>query len=204
MKRSFIQKLATIQKEKNSNIGLLIAPRVERMPLPIQRYDDPFLPFGKAVINATRDLVCAYMFDLAAYLVPGAAGAVALERTVDYVGEEAITILHGAFTLPTFASLMEETGFGVEAVTLASQEHLDIYTQREDRGVFIMDRRKSDLTNATPQAGLYLVEEALLTIGGEIGNRLQIRMTNEMLMYASRGEDFAEVIRNKIEQIRHG
>jgi hypothetical protein len=61
---SFYDKLRAAQSQRESDLALLLAPKLAKMPLPIARYDDPFLPFGKAIIDATRDLVCAYVFDL--------------------------------------------------------------------------------------------------------------------------------------------
>ena len=97
--RSFSVRLRAAQAARDSDLALMLSPRLAQMPLPMQRYDDPFLPFGKAIIDATRDLVCAYVFDLAAYLALGAAGAVALERTIAYAGTDdaTVTILHAPF-----------------------------------------------------------------------------------------------------------
>lgn len=47
---------------------MLLLPRLPKLLLPFQKHDDPFLPFSKAIIDAIRDLVCAYQFDLAAGL----------------------------------------------------------------------------------------------------------------------------------------
>src|SRR4051812_25649910 len=99
-----------------------MSPRLTKMPLPMQRYDDPFLPFGKAIIAATQDLVCAYVFDLAAYLAIGAAGAVALERTIAFVGENNLTVLHAWFADSGYISAAE--AFGVDAVTLADGDYI--------------------------------------------------------------------------------
>lgn len=97
---------------------LRLNPHVLRLPLAIQRYDDPFLPYGKAVIAATRDIVGGYVFDLASYLALGGAGAVALERTVDYVGGDVPTILHGAFSSADYAVLCDALSFGVDYITV--------------------------------------------------------------------------------------
>ena len=73
MPGSFADRLAAAQRTNRSTLALVMAPRLLQIPLPMQRFDDPFLPFGKAIIAATRDVVCAYIFDLAAYLAVGAA-----------------------------------------------------------------------------------------------------------------------------------
>jgi orotidine-5'-phosphate decarboxylase len=200
MPRSFSAKLAAIQAQNQSEIGLVIAPQLERLPLPIQRYDDPFFPFGKAIIGATHDLVCAYIFDLAAYLALGAAGAIALERTIDYAGSEIITILHGAFALPAFAQLSDENSFGVDALTINDKRYIETFTARPDRGVFILSTCKTAPNNKRDREGIYWLEDNLLTIGCEEERILQIRT----VVYAGQGDDFTQVLRSQIEQMRHG
>ncbi|MEO1441816.1 MAG: hypothetical protein AAFV33_15570, partial [Chloroflexota bacterium] len=80
----FSQKLARIQAKNGSDVLLLMRPLMSDMPAPMHYYDDPFFPFSKAIIGATRDVVCGYVFDFPAYLVHGAAGAVALERSMAF------------------------------------------------------------------------------------------------------------------------
>jgi hypothetical protein len=118
---------------------LRLNPHVLRLPLAIQRYDDPFLPYGKAIVGATRDIVGAYMFDLASYLALGGAGAVALERTVDYVGGDIVTILHGAFSAPEYVVLCDVLSFGVDYITVTDSvqgsKNSLLWTQREGLAV---------------------------------------------------------------------
>ena len=71
----FVQRLTNARTRNQSDVVLMLNPRVDRLPLPIQRYDDPFFPFGKEIVRATHQSVCAYVFDLASYLALGAAGA---------------------------------------------------------------------------------------------------------------------------------
>jgi orotidine-5'-phosphate decarboxylase len=49
------------------------------------KWDEPILPFNKAIIDQTIDLVCAYKPNLGFYLQWGAAGVIALERTIAYI-----------------------------------------------------------------------------------------------------------------------
>ena len=94
------------------------------MPYPMQRYDDPFLPYGRAVIDATSDIACAYVFDLAAYLSIGASGAIALERTIAYVPSPSLTILHGMFTRAEYAPCFRR------ALSQPTQPHLLLLMSR--------------------------------------------------------------------------
>jgi hypothetical protein len=195
---SFVAKLAAIQQQRRSDLGLLMSPRLDRLPLSIQRYDDPFFPFGKAIVNTTRDLVCSYMFDFAAYVVLGAAGFIALERTIDYIGSDTVTILHGGFALLSFAQITDENALGVDAVTLADNRYIDEYTQRRDRGAFIINERNPMLSDAPDKGGLYWIMDDLLTTLGEDKQILQIRLVD--VPTAGLGDDFGSVIQSQLMQ----
>lgn len=110
-----------VRADGEGRSGLIwLRPRLFEMPLPIQRYDDPFLPFSKAVIAATRDRAAGYIFDFAAYLALGGAGAIALERAIAYVigGSDAAAILHAPFSTGAYALAMGETAYAVDGVTV--------------------------------------------------------------------------------------
>ncbi|HVU09989.1 MAG TPA: hypothetical protein VHD90_01875 [Phototrophicaceae bacterium] len=172
----FHAKLAQKQ-QTGGNRGLLLNPRVTQLPLPIARFDDPFLPFGKAIISATHDLVCAYVFDLAAYLALGGAGAVALERTIAYAGDEAVTILHGPFTGTGYVEAAQ--AFGVDAVTLEDEINAEVY-------------RAAGL-------GVFVVGSRLEGVIAPIGSSLTIRLADEHLIEAGRGDDFAEQVQSALQ-----
>jgi hypothetical protein len=107
------------QQGKRQHLALHFCPRVVDLPLPMQRFDDPFLPFGKAVINASRDFVSLYIFDVPSYLAIGAAGAVALERTIDYLNDEIPCVLHGPFASTSFIKVLDKLAFGADALTIS-------------------------------------------------------------------------------------
>lgn len=169
--------------QRHSDLVLWLRPRLEKMPLPIQRYDDPFLPFGKAIIAATRDLLCGYLFDLAAYLALGAAGAVALERTIAYVGDDAVSILHAPFAIPDY--VQAASAFNVDAVTITDEAVADAFLQ-ENVGTFVLETGNYNLENRT----LTTSEIALHILGDDV-------------LYAGRGDDFAEQVRAAVKaQVR--
>jgi hypothetical protein len=199
---SLADKLSTIQAQQQSDIGLLLAPRMAMLPLPMQRFDDPFLPFGKAIIDATRDLTCAYIFDLASYLAIGAAGAIALERTLAYVRSDTVTILHGLFAGPDYAGISEEGAFTVDAVTLIDGQYLDFYLRRPDRSAFIVRGVSPAKLDASDLGGYYWNEAQIFTMLGTSGQILQIHMISDSVLYASQGEDFAERARAELEKRR--
>jgi hypothetical protein len=194
MSGNFAGRLAALQRKRGTTLALLLRPRVAQLPLPIQKYDDPFLPFGKAIISATQPHVCAYVFDLAAYLALGAAGAVALERTIAYAraNHDTLTILHGPFASPDYADAAGSGGFGVDAVTVTSDELLEAYTS-QGLSAFAVRAGQSPIIIPMPgDAGVFWPEAGLFTLLSPSDHHLQMRLAGERVLYAGRGDDFAE------------
>lgn len=196
----FAAKVRAVQKAQRRGVVLLMAPQVSRLPLSIQRYDDPFLPFGKAVIQATNDLVCGYMFDLAAYLTLGAAGIIALERTIPLVNPETLRILHGPFVGPSYALAAFEGNFDLDAVTLADAGDAAAYLARPHQGVFVVRPGQPDrhfsFAAFWPDAGVF----TLPTTDEDI----QLKLAGADVLFASRSEDFTQQVRAAIERINDG
>ena len=82
----YLEKLAAAQQQNRSWLCVGLDPVPEKLPISItNRHDEPVLPFNRAIIDATADLVCAYKPNLGFYLQWGAAGMIALERTIAYI-----------------------------------------------------------------------------------------------------------------------
>jgi hypothetical protein len=184
----FLSKLEGLHRERG-DIALYLNPRPFLLPHPIQRYDDPYLPFGKAVIQATRPYVCAYVFDFAAYLGMGAAGAVALERTVAYAAQDSVTILHGPFTGTGYSAAMDSTGFGVDALTLTRDSDMAHYLDNPPYAAFVMGEGNPPATG-----GLYDQERRHLALRDKNGAHLTLRVTDDSVLYAGGQDDFADKI----------
>ncbi|MFW5709300.1 MAG: hypothetical protein ACOCX5_03665 [Chloroflexota bacterium] len=210
MQSEFIKKLLRIRQQVDSEMILLLSPVVTRMPLPIRRYDDPFLPFGKAIIQATHDLVCGYCFDVPAYLAIGAAGAIALERTLSYVAGERLTILHGPFAGPAFARLTDENAFDSDAVTLIDAANLSAYLYRPDRSAFVSVTGTPEAAYVDAlcrQGGIFWARAAEgdghLSYGRFVtmtptGTLVTLWLAGEEVLYAASGDDFTEHVRNAL------
>ncbi len=200
----FSERLAAIRQQKKTNLALMLAPRVPLMPVPIAKYDDPFLPFGKAIIDVTHDLVCAYLFDLASYLSIGAAGAVALERTIAYAkGESVLTILHGVFSTEDYVEAAGAGGFGVDAVTVCGSDEglLKAYNGALHEGVIVAEQ--GDRTSPAVAARLSADNTRIEVINHHLpGGVVSIRVARNEVLYASQREDFAEQVRAALEAMR--
>lgn len=201
--RSLYHKLASAQAERQSDCALFLSPVVARMPLPIAKYDDPFLPFGKAIIGATRDLVCAYAFDLAAYLALGAAGAVALERTIAYAGADGqtVTILHAPFASAAYAEAASDRAFNVDAVTITRVEVASAYTRETGSGAFVVSDA-TQLPSLPAHTGHFLIDKHEFTLADADQPVLRVRLLGSDVLYAGSREDFETQVRAAVERRR--
>ena len=89
----YLEKIHAAQQKNNSWLCVALEPDPARLPLPAMQWDEPVLPFNKAIVDATAELVCAYKPTLGFYLQWGAAGVVALERTIAYIPDHIPIIL---------------------------------------------------------------------------------------------------------------
>ncbi|MFQ3646826.1 MAG: hypothetical protein SNJ54_05755 [Anaerolineae bacterium] len=164
-----------IAQQKSKGLALHFCPRVVDLPLPMQRFDDPFLPYGKAVINASREHVSLYVFDVPSYLAIGAAGAVALERTIDFLNDEIPCVLHGPFGGAAFVKLLDKLAFGADALTIS----------REQGVVELIDDKAQRQGEWMPSGEIQLGYNAQV---------LKLRVLGDEFVYAHRQFDFQEAL----------
>ena len=134
---NFYQGVTETLETRPSSKAIWLKPSLGRLPLPIQRFDEPFLPLSKAIIKATKDRVAVYIFDLASYLSTGAAGIVALERAIAYANQDAITILHGPFTGKCYRVLGDDASLKIDGLTVTTREDLHYYMENPPYGAFL-------------------------------------------------------------------
>lgn len=147
----FIDKLRAAQQRNRSYlcVGLDIVPALS--PLSMQPHDEPMLPFARAIIEATQDLVCAYKPNLGFYFAEGAAGIVALERIVRLIPDDIPIILDAkfgdigntaeAYARGTFAQ------FKADAVTLApymGSDSVKPFLKDSSKGAFVLARTSNE------------------------------------------------------------
>lgn len=196
---TFREKLAAAQQQAGSTLAIGLTPALDKLPAEIASYDDPFLPLGKAIIDATGDLVCAYVFHLGDYLSTGAAGAVALERTIAYVPRGLLKILHGPFANGDYVRAAFEDAFGADAVTLAPGVHPAPYVAQPDHGAFVLEGHAllPELSDQVGVCRLIAPEHSILTLG-----RAEIHWYWGTHVYRSRRTDFADVLRAAVMELR--
>ncbi|HLA43438.1 MAG TPA: hypothetical protein VJZ27_08395 [Aggregatilineales bacterium] len=192
---TFLEKWRNAQKAHHSRLAIGLAPRIVDMPAPIARYDDPFLPFGRAIINATAEFACAFVFDLASYLAIGAAGAVALERSIPLVPRELPVILHAPFVTADFAKAAFEDAFAVDAVTLATGklEVVRAYTENENHAAFVNTR--AAMSPGGGSVGFF--DETGFEFDG-----VRVLWVTDEIIYAAGTLDFENAVRSAAEHYR--
>ena len=145
---NYLEKLSAAQERNNTWLCIGLDPDPARLRVDALKWDEPVLPFNKAIIDATADLVCAYKPNLGFYLPWGAAGIIALERTIAYIPEGIPVILdckagdightQAAWALGLF------DGWGVDAITVnpyvGEEAILPMIGRRAEKAVYILAR----------------------------------------------------------------
>ena len=145
---AFTQALARAWEQNNSLLCVGLDPEIERFPPAIAAAPSPIFQFNKAIIDATRDLVCAYKPQFAHYAAYEAEDQ--LERTVEYVHRTCPgipVILDGkrgdvASTAERYAIEAFER-YGADAVTVnpyLGGDSLEPFLKHADKGVVILCR----------------------------------------------------------------
>ena len=152
---NFKQKLKIISQKNNSLLCVGLDVDKEKIPNYILKYfDDPYYEFNKSIIDATKDIVCAYKLNMAFYEVFGKQGIELLEQTIKYIPKEIIVILDGkrndiGNTAAKYAQTLFEI-FQADAITINPYLGLDgisPFLKYKDKCSFILCR------TSNPSAG---------------------------------------------------
>ncbi|MFC1899340.1 orotidine-5'-phosphate decarboxylase [Chloroflexota bacterium] len=138
----FVTKLAEITRGNKSLVCVGLDPDLERMPEGIGVFE-----FNRDIIDATRDLVCAYKPNFAFYEAMGDEGMEALKKTVEYIPDNIPVIADAkrgdiSNTSKAYARAIFDH-FGFDAVTVSPYlgfDSLEPFIQYQDKGVFILCR----------------------------------------------------------------
>jgi orotidine-5'-phosphate decarboxylase len=145
---TYLEKLRAAQEANNSWLCVGLDPQPEKLPLPSLKWDEPVLPFNQAIIEATADLVCAYKPNLGFYWQWGAAGIIALERTIAYIPKHIPIILDCktgdiGHTQAAWAKGLFDL-WGVDAITVnpyvGAEAVRPMVGDRPDKAVYLLAR----------------------------------------------------------------
>ncbi|MGB9852159.1 MAG: orotidine-5'-phosphate decarboxylase [Candidatus Kapaibacteriota bacterium] len=88
-------KLSEIQKKKNSLLCIGLDPQIEKLPDGISKNILGILNFNKLIIEHTNKFVCAYKMNFAFYEQFGTKGIEVLEKTLETIPDDVVTIADG-------------------------------------------------------------------------------------------------------------
>jgi orotidine-5'-phosphate decarboxylase len=92
---TFNQKLRAIQRKNNSLLCIGLDTDILQIPKSLLRYTDPIAEFNRRIIEATKDIVCAYKLNLAFYEVLGERGWHIVHQTLARIPKNIVTIGDG-------------------------------------------------------------------------------------------------------------
>ncbi|MAW31527.1 MAG: orotidine-5'-phosphate decarboxylase [Flavobacteriales bacterium] len=86
------QKLIEQIKLKKSFLCIGLDTDINKIPKHLLQYEDPVFEFNKSIIDATKDFCVAYKPNIAFYESMGKQGWLSLQKTIDYIPSNILTI----------------------------------------------------------------------------------------------------------------
>lgn len=146
--QTFRQRLDAAWRETRSLVCVGLDPDLKRFPPAIARGPEPYLAFGRHVVDATRQYACAYKPQIAHYAAVGAEKE--LEQTIAHirrVAPEAIVILDAKRgDIGSTAEMYAREAFDryqADAVTVnpyLGADSIAPFAKRPDRGAVVLCR----------------------------------------------------------------
>jgi orotidine-5'-phosphate decarboxylase len=142
---TFTQRLHEIQSKQNSLLCIGLDVDLEKIPEHLKSSTNPVLEFNSQIIEATKDLVCAYKPNLAFYEAMGERGLTALRETLKLIPKSVLTIGDGkrgdiGNTSERYAkSLFDD--FGFDSITVNPYmgfDSVEPFLKNPEKGVFLL------------------------------------------------------------------
>jgi orotidine-5'-phosphate decarboxylase len=142
---TFNEKLRSIQRKNNSLLCIGLDTDIQLIPKSLLRGTDPIIEFNHRIIEATRDLVCAYKLNLAFYEVLGERGWHIVHQTLARIPKNIITIGDGkrgdiGNSVERYAKLILED-YRFDAATVnpyMGEDSVAPFLERKERCAFIL------------------------------------------------------------------
>jgi len=143
---SFLEKLDSAVKKNNSLLCVGLDIDLKKIPDSLLNKGDPIFDFNKAIINATKDIVCAYKPNMAFYEMYGIYGIEALIKTIEYIYTLEIPVILDAKrgdvgnTASAYAKSLFEI-YKADAITVSpylGKDSLDPFFEYKEKGIFVL------------------------------------------------------------------
>ncbi len=92
---NFTEKLKYIQQKNNSLLCIGLDTDIKKIPKHLLKVENPQLEFNRVIIEATKDLVCAYKLNMAFYEEYGIKGLETMQKTLELIPSHIVTIADG-------------------------------------------------------------------------------------------------------------
>jgi orotidine-5'-phosphate decarboxylase len=142
---TFLQKLRHIQRKNNSLLCIGLDTDVSQVPESLYAWGDPQYEFNRRIIDATKDLVCAYKLNVAFYESVGEHGWYTVHQTLARIPEEIVTIGDGKRgDIPNSAQrqahlLCEDWEFsGTTVNPYMGKDAIEPFMKRRDQCTFVL------------------------------------------------------------------
>ncbi|MBI5471927.1 MAG: orotidine-5'-phosphate decarboxylase [Ignavibacteriae bacterium] len=142
---NFYSALRSIQVKNNSLLCIGLDSDLNKIPKHLRSAENPILEFNKQIIEATKDLVCAYKLNLAFYEVLGEKGWHTIKQTLAAIPSDIVTIGDAkrgdiGNTAEMYAKSMRED-FGFMASTVNPYmgfDSVEPFIRDESHGAFVL------------------------------------------------------------------
>lgn len=145
---NFFETLEKLQKKNQSLVCVGLDIDLEKVPKEILKENDPVFSFNKAIVDATKDVVCTYKPNIAFYEALGIDGLRSLKKTVDYIHSLNIPVIVDAKrndignTSTAYAKGVFDF-FGFDALTVnpyMGEDSVKPFLEYKEKGIFILAR----------------------------------------------------------------
>ncbi|MFC1571637.1 orotidine-5'-phosphate decarboxylase [Candidatus Margulisiibacteriota bacterium] len=142
----FLDKLDKTSKKNNSLLCVGLDVDLSKIPQAIVSQEDPIYIFNHEIINATKDLVCAYKPNIAFYERYGTYGLQSLIKTIELILANEIPVILDAKRgdIGHSAAAYAESIFKVykaDAVTInpyLGEDSMAPFVDYKDKGIFVL------------------------------------------------------------------
>ncbi len=142
---NFTEKVVKTIAKTNSCVCVGLDIDTSKIPACLKNEKDPISKFNKEIIEATKDLVCAYKPNLAFYESYGIKGIESFEKSIKNIGSDILVIADAkrgdiGNTSKRYAKAFLEY-FDCDAMTVSPYmgfDSVEPFLEREDKGVFVL------------------------------------------------------------------
>ncbi|HEY5536350.1 MAG TPA: orotidine-5'-phosphate decarboxylase [Ignavibacteria bacterium] len=141
----YTEKLKYIIEKKKSNLIVGLDPDIRKIPEIFLKFKNPVLEFNKAVINASKEIVAGYKFNIAFYEVLMGNGMDIIAKSLSFIPRNCVTICDAKRgDIPNTSEMYAKTyfdNFCFDAVTLSPYMGLDStepFLKRKNKFAYIL------------------------------------------------------------------